>query len=95
MIVFIQIIGIGENATVFDLYSGSNLTIPFATSITKESLLSGLQYTIPNESTFIRIYSLSECNNYRDIDIILYTTTTTTTTTILPDCELNGFIINN
>ena len=71
----------GTDTGPFNIYSNLDaFTSPFATGISRASLLSGYSCSVvPDYATVIRISSVGDCTNF--IDIPLDSTTTTTTTT--------------
>jgi len=77
MQIFVQITVAGVDAGPFDLYSDLDLITPFATGISKATLLVGDIFTVINGTTSVIIISTGDCTNIT----ILPTTTTSTSTT--------------
>jgi hypothetical protein len=95
MTVLITLTSAGASAGPFNLYSNTDgYLTPFATGISKATLLSGYTSSaVPDGTTSIRISSTGTCTNYIYVSVVGTTTTTTsssstsstsTTTTIAP-----------
>lgn len=95
----------GADTGPFNLFSDAdNFVTPFATNISRTSLMGGYTSSnIPNTTTIVRVQSIGVCSNHVDIALFVTTTTTTSTTTttttsprvfyrciIIEDCNGSG-----
>jgi len=81
MTVLITLTAAGTDTGPFSLFSNTDgYTLPFATGISKATLLGGYSSTaVPDGTTTIRIKSAGVCVNSIDVGVVVPTTTTTTT----------------
>lgn len=95
MTVEIQLTSAQVDATIFDLYSNvDGFIVPFETNLAVATLTSPYQTSlVPDNTTIIRVQSVSPlCVNF--IDILLTTTTTTTSSTTTTTTTINTVSCN-
>ena len=73
--------GLDISNVTLSYYVSPGPYVVFDTGVSKIILLAGVDYTIPDGSTFVKITSTGLCDNEVIIPIVLTTTTTSTTTT--------------
>ena len=88
MNVYIKLIIAGIDTGPFDLYSDvDNFAQAFETGVSKNALVNGyVAYSVPEETTQIKVQSTGTCTNFIIIDVAekSITTTTTSTTALIP-----------
>lgn len=90
MTITITLTSAGSDSGPFDIYGNSTGSFVLITSgVSKLSLTSGYNISVPDGTTVVRVQSTGTCTNYQDIPVQTTTTTVAPTTTIAP---VNGTI---
>lgn len=85
MTITITLTSAGSDSGPFDIYGNSTGAFVLITSgVSKLSLTSGYNISVPDGTTVVRVQSTGTCTNYQDIPVQTTTTTTAPPTTAAP-----------
>jgi len=70
MTVEITLTSTGTDISTLDIYSDSDgFTTPVSSNVPVAFLIQGTEFTIPDNSTSVRVQALGDCVNYIDINL--------------------------
>ena len=91
MTITITLTSAGSDSGPFDIYGNSTGAFVLITSgVSKLSLTSGYNISVPDGTTIVRVQSIGTCTNYQDIPVQT-TTTTVAPTTAAPTTTAPAF----